>query len=461
MRTISVQIRTSCSKCGSALPLNALVPRLACAACSAQNELGDDFWVSILGDADLSSGTIFTAGREISLDVGRDGPACAACGAAIDAKAAAAGAEAGSVACPECSARVLVRVPPESFALSGFQLLVGEDELQIPAVGATVSTPAAGGQPIAFNCPTCGGVLRVDGSARVVKCGYCQGAAYLPDDLWHVFHPVPVTRPWYLLRDPGARKRARSDAENPATTPARLDELSRHMDYAVREAVARHPSTPPQSLRRMVMADESLATEVLDNPSLSAEMWPALAAIGSSWILEKIAGSKHAPPEVLRTVARQVADRLSDDYDGSEDFDLSDVDDVLEALAENPATPTEVLAEVARLNGERVPSERGDFDELLAKHPNTPPALLAELARSEDDSARQAVAAHRATAVAVLESLATDPEWSVREEVAKRPELSPETLKRLGGDEDGSVQNAARENPSYPRFNLWKKLFGG
>jgi DNA-directed RNA polymerase subunit RPC12/RpoP len=462
MRTISVQIRSSCSKCGNGLPLNALVPRLACPACSAQNELGDEFWVNVLGDSDLSSGTIFTAGRELTLEVGRDGPACASCGAGIDPRAALASAEAGSIACPGCQARILVRRPPESFALSGFALLVGEDELQVPAAGATVRAAPAGAYPVAFNCPTCGGVLQVDGSARVVKCGYCQGAAYLPDDLWHVFHPVPVTRPWYLLKEPGARKRARSDAENPATPAARLDELSRHMDYEVRAAVARHPYTPPDALRRMVMADQSLATEALDNPSLSAGMWPALAAIGSSWILEKIAGSKHAPPDVLRNVVQQVADRLSDDFDGSSDeFDLSDVDDVLEALAENPNAPAEVLAEVARLNEERVPSERGDFDEALAKHPNTPAELLAQLARSEDDSARQAVAAHRRTTVQVLESLAADPEWNVREEVAKRPELSPETLRRLGGDDDGSVQNAARENPSYPRFNLWKKLFGG
>jgi DNA-directed RNA polymerase subunit RPC12/RpoP len=461
MRTISVQIRTSCSKCGSGLPLNALVPRLACPACSAQNELGDAFWVSILGDSDLSSGTVFTAGRELTLEVGRDGPACASCGAGIDPQAALASAKAGSIACPGCQARILVRVPPESFALSGFELLVGEDELQIPAAGATIQPPRGAGQPVAFNCPTCGGVLQVDGSARVVKCGYCQGAAYLPDDLWHVFHPVPVTRPWYLLKDPGARKRARSDAENPATTPERLDELSRHMDYGVREAVARHPRTPPESLRRMVMMDESLATEALENPSLASEMWPALAAIGSSWILEKIAGSPHAPPDVLRDVVRQVADRLSDDYDGPEEFDVSDVDDVLEALAENPASPTEVLAEVARLNRERVPSERGDYDEQLARHPNTPAEVLVQLARSEDDSARQAVAAHRRTPAAVLESLAADPEWNVREEVAKRTELGPETLKRLARDEDGSVQNAARANASYPRFNLLKKLFGG
>jgi DNA-directed RNA polymerase subunit RPC12/RpoP len=462
MRTLSVQVRTSCGKCGSPLPLNAMVPRLACPACSARNELGDEFWISILGDEDLGSATILTAGREITLEVGRGPIACHACQAAIPEKDALASAEAGAIACAACGARTLLRVPPPAFVLSGFQLLVGEDELQVPGPGAELEAPRAAAQPIAFNCPTCGGVLQVDGSARVVKCGYCAGAAYLPDDLWHVFHPVAVTRPWYLLHDPGARNRARHQAEDPETAPERLAELARHLDSAVREAVARHPRTPEDALRRLVEADASLAAAVLDNPSLPAAAWPALAGLGKSWILEKIAGSPNAPPDVLRTVAAQVAHRLSDDYAGdADDFDVSDAGDVLEALAENPATPAEVLVEVARLNGARVPSDREDVDEALAKHPNAPPALLGELARSEDDSARQAVAENRRTPAAVLESLAADAEWGVREAVARRVEVSPETLKRLASDEDSSVSGAARENPSYPRFNLWKKLFGG
>ncbi|HYW11663.1 MAG TPA: hypothetical protein VE871_06880 [Longimicrobium sp.] len=462
MRIVSVQLRTSCSRCGSPLPLNALVPRLACPACSATNELDDEFWLAVLGDDDLGTCTILTAGREISLDVEKAGPACAECGADIPAKDALAAADAGSVACTACAARTLVRVPPPVFVLSGFQLLVGEDPLQVPAAGATLAVQCAVAQPVAFNCPTCGGVLQVDGSVRVVKCGYCQGAAYLPDGLWHVFHPVPVTRPWFLVRDPGARDRARRQARDPATEPARLDALSAHVDTEVREAVARHPRTPEATLLRMAAADESIASDVLENPSLSPAAWPSLVETGSGWLLERIASSTQAPPDVLRTVLLQVAHRLADDYAGDADaLDASDVDGVLEALAENPHTPAEVLADVARLNAGRPTGERADLDEALAKHPDAPAPLLSEIARSEDRSARLAVAAHRRTPVSALESLVADPEWDVRMEVAKRPELSPETLKRLGRDEDHTVQHAARENPSYPRFNLFKKLFGG
>jgi predicted RNA-binding Zn-ribbon protein involved in translation (DUF1610 family) len=462
MRTLSLQLRTSCSACGGGLPLNAMVPRLACPACGGSNQFGDDFWMAILGDPDLCSCTIVTGGREIALEVGREDPACAACGTEVSAKDAVAAADAGSIACPKCRAPIGLREPPRQLALSGFRLLVGEDAMQLPAGGPAVETPRGAREPVAFNCPTCGSVLRVDGGARVVRCGYCAGSAYLPDDLWHVFHPVPVTRPWYLVLDPGARSRARHEAEDPATAPERLEELSHHLDYEIREAVARHPRTPEAALRRLVEADGSLATDALDNPSLSGTMWPMLAGLGKSWVLEKIADSAHAPPAVLRSVVEQVAHRLSDDWDGDDDdFDASDVGGILESLAQNPRTPGEVLAEVARLDRARPPSERGgDFDESLAQHPNCPPALLAELARGGDDDVRSAVAAHRRTPVEVLESLAGDAEWGVREEVAKRMEVRPETLKRLGKDEDSSVREAARANPSYPRFNLWKALFG-
>lgn len=463
MKAISVQVRTACGTCGSPLPLNAMVPRLACPACSAENRLSDAFWAAVLGDSSLSTCTIITEGRTVALEVARgDDPACAACGATIPVRDALAGAEHGFVACPGCAARVRVRVPPKSWVLSGFRLLVGEDEMQVPAEGQTLPVSRGATGPIAFHCPSCAGVLQVDGSTRVVKCGYCSGSAYLPDDLWHAFHPIAVARPWYVLYGRGLAKHARKDAEDPATTAERLAELAQHMDSAVREAVVRHPNTSPQTVRMLVEADETLGTDALDNPSLTPELWALLAATGQSWILRKIAGHAHAPSDVLRTVADQVAHRLSDDWDGDEDeFDSSDVNEVLEGLAGNAGTPSEVLARVAALNADRSPSERADVGEALAKHANAPAALLSDLARSEDESVRQAVAAHGSTSVEVLELLAADADLNVREAVAKRAEVSPATLKRLGGDTDSDVREAARANPSYPRLSLWKMLFGG
>ncbi|HEX6371075.1 MAG TPA: hypothetical protein VF006_19310 [Longimicrobium sp.] len=460
MRTIAVQIRTSCSACGSPLPLNAMVPRLACRACGASNDLGTDFWREVLGDDDVSSATILLHDREVALDADfRDDPACAACGAGIPAEAALAAADAGGIACPGCGARAPLRVPEPAWVVSGFPLLVGEDPLQLPAAGATVPVPRAAAGPVAFNCPTCGGVLHVDGSARVVQCGYCSGSAYLPDGLWHVFHPVPVTRPWYLLHDPTVRRAHRRVAKNEATAPERLEELSHHLDAEVREAVARNPRTPQATLRRLA-DDDTVAGDALENPSFPRAAWLEVAVQGRSWVLEKIARAPDASPDALHAVVRHVAARLADDFAGDEDaFDDSDVGDVLEGLAENPATPAEILAQVWSLNARR--DDPGDYGEALARHAAAPPELLAELAGSGDDTVREAVAANPRTAREVLERLAGDAERSVREAVAGRTELAPETLKRLGKDDEYLVREAARANPAYPRFSFFKSLFGG
>lgn len=459
MRTVAVHLLSSCSRCGSPLPLNAMVPRLACPACSSANELDDGFWLAVLGDEDLGTCTILRQGRKVSLEVKRAGPACSACGAHIPAAHALAAAGAGSVACEACGAGTFVRPPPPGFAVPDCRLLVGEDVLQMPAEGRTVEVRGAAA-PVAFNCPTCGGVLQVDGGARVVTCGYCQGAAYLPDGLWHVFHPIPVTRPWYLVTDPGHRARDRQHAASPRTEPARLDELASHGDHDVREAVARNPRTPQATLRRMA-EDESVALAVLENPSLPSALRAELAATGGGWLLERIASAPGAEPDTLATVFRRIERCLSGHAGGAEAIDASEVDGVLEALAENARTSAGLLADVARLNASRPAGERAELDGALAGHHAASAALLADVARRGDRSARQAVAKHRRTSAAVLDALAADPEWDVRLEVAKRPELPPAMLKRLGRDEDHTVRHAARENPSYPRFNLFKLLFGG
>jgi hypothetical protein len=227
----------------------------------------------------------------------------------------------------------------------------------------------------------------------------------------------------------------------------------------VREAVAANPRTPAATLRRLA-DDDVLAGAALENPSFPREAWPELAAGSRPWLLERIARAADAPPDALRTVVRQVAARLAGDWEGDEDFfDDSDVGDVLERLAENPASSAEILAQVWGLNARR--DSPGDYGEALAKHPNSPVQLLAELAATDDDTVREAVAAHSRTAPEVLERLAADAEWSVREAVAKRTDLAPETLKRLGKDEEYSVREAARANAAYPRFSLRKMLFGG
>ena len=460
MRTLSLQIRTSCSECGNPLPLNAMVARVACPACSAVNELGDGFWQNVLGDSDLSTCTMITEGRTLQLDVGGSGPACAKCGEEIDDGAALAAADAGFIACGKCGTRALVRVPPESFVVSGMRLLVGEDEGQVPAAGPAAETPR-GMEPVAFSCPQCGGVLQVDGAARIVKCGYCAASVYLPDDLWHAFHPVPRARRWYILRGGGGRRRDRKEAQSDATPPERLDELSRHLDAEVREAVARNRNTPAGALRRLAESDPSLAGDVAENASLPAELLPVLVRAGGWSVLETLARKRDARvlEAVMGEAERRVAARQGDEPGHKLDFD--DAASVFEAVARHPDVTPEMLATLVRLGEGRSAEARRGYEEAVARHAATPPAVLERLSRTLSHAdVRQVAARHPATPAATLESLAADPDADVRAAVAKRTELSPETLLRLGKDGDEGVRTAARANPAYPRWAWLRKLFG-
>ncbi|HEU0013479.1 MAG TPA: hypothetical protein VFQ45_07330 [Longimicrobium sp.] len=456
MRSISLQVRTRCGECGGPLPLNAMVERLACPACGAENRFGGEFWESLLGDADLSSATVLMQGWEIDLKVGGKQPECADCGTAIPAEGAIAAAEAGSVACPGCGRGVSVRVPPRPFVVSGIELLVGEDALQLPAGGTTARVPDVA-QPVAFNCPQCGGVLQVDGSARVVACAYCSGSVYLPDALWHALHPVPKTRRWYMLARPGGRSAVRKEAENPATAPERLAELAGHLDYDVRENVARNPATPADALRRLVEADDSLAVDVANNPALPPELVPVVARQGGWSTLGTLARNPQAPPEVLAVVVDEAERRWGAD-EGGDAFDVSDAGEALEALASNPAASAELLERVFRL-GRR--GDARDHEAALARHVNASPALLSGLARDAHEDVRREVAAHPATPPAALEALAADADDDTRQAVARRAELGAETLRRLGRDATYAVREAARGNRSYPRWSWLKRLFGG
>ena len=198
MRSISIRARTSCDACGAFLPLNAMVPHISCPRCSEVNELEDGVWLSMVRGPSVRNFTGYINGRSVIVQLADAEATCAGCGAAIVQDEALRAGDAGSVTCA-CGAATSVRRPPEAFKPDGFRLMVGEDVLQIPAPpGAAVPAPKAS-QPVAFTCPLCAGVLRVDGTSRVVECQYCTGSVYLPDDLWHVFHPVHRVRTWYLL----------------------------------------------------------------------------------------------------------------------------------------------------------------------------------------------------------------------------------------------------------------------
>jgi len=55
-------------------------------------------------------------------------------------------------------------------------------------------------------CPSCGGDLPADGSARAVQCTFCRATAHLPDDVWARLHPMRPVQPFWAWLAPTAPK---------------------------------------------------------------------------------------------------------------------------------------------------------------------------------------------------------------------------------------------------------------
>ncbi|MCK4359421.1 MAG: hypothetical protein KAW92_11910, partial [Candidatus Cloacimonetes bacterium] len=83
-----------------------------------------------------------------------------------------------------------------------------------------------------------------------------------------------------------------------------------------------------------------------------------------------------------------------------------------------------------------------------AENPNTPPETLAELAKGEEF--RWEVAGNPSTPSETLAELVKTEEESIRYRIADNPNTSPETLAELAKDENRYVRYRAKENPNTP-----------
>jgi len=57
----------------------------------------------------------------------------------------------------------------------------------------------SGKKPIVMKCMSCGGILHIDGSKRIIDCEFCNSTNYLPDELWLSIHEIPVKKEWFLI----------------------------------------------------------------------------------------------------------------------------------------------------------------------------------------------------------------------------------------------------------------------
>lgn len=231
-------------------------------------------------------------------------------------------------------------------------------------------------------------------------------------------------------------------------------------DTALLEAIARHRTTPPDLLARLL---PFVPDAVARNPSL-----PALLPRDTGWVL------------ALGRDARFLL--------GSIDALAADVQPVLVAtllghpdrelradLADLPGVPFVVIERLAleddewirnrvtrALHGRAVPPET--LVRLLAsphltirvnaeiqltklpKDPATPPAWLAQLARAPEYWRRQAVASNPSTPPDVLATLAVDADDTVREAARRNPSMPAEVLAQLEDAELADLEDEEDED---------------
>ncbi len=213
MYCVELRVAVKCDGCDHSIPLNGPVSKLKCPRCQELRALkGRLRWAEVLNYQNPTV-DVFTATRghrpgegdygawaPVKLNTLRAWPRCPGCEHEYTREETEAGVEAGGpLTCPDCARTLSVDPSPplltEPFPSTRW-VIGGVLE---SADGGGGSAVASGGTPVVMACMSCGGVLKVDGSSRLVTCEYCEVTNYLPDDLWLSLHPAPRRERWYVV----------------------------------------------------------------------------------------------------------------------------------------------------------------------------------------------------------------------------------------------------------------------
>ena len=197
-------------------------------------------------------------------------------------------------------------------------------------------------------------------------------------------------------------------AGNPATSPADLTRLAGDHDAEVRKAVAGNPSTPGPVLAAMY----------------ASSLWRPI-----------IAANPGISPELLVTM---FIENIDGGYYSAHDGGSHSTGPILAALATNPATPIDILYDLAE-----------ESDEVGATALKNPKLRTGEArARLVETSMHMQTARDHHTSPRVLAELATDSSVGVRRLVAENPNSPPMAIVKLAGDGRDSVRLAVTRNPN-------------
>lgn len=187
---------------------------------------------------------------------------------------------------------------------------------------------------------------------------------------------------------------------------------------------------------------------VAQNPDASGAILDAIAKMPNPALHRRMPaclGQNRHGLAVMRLVARapevmpETLELLAESPDGLVRADVSGNPKVSEATLRSLWEEGKALA------------AKGDYgiDEGLAINPATPADVLAELATVPNQYARSDVARNPRTPVEALGRLANDPDPGVREWVARNPHTPVEVLGRLANDPDRQVRSGLAMNPQH------------
>ncbi len=212
MFSIALEIKLECKSCGNSIAVNALNVEFECKACcqyikvsqGALTECYREIIKRVVENNDnrlnITGSVIpfYLEGMQCTRLYGRKFPVFE--GEQLDMEILDKNADSGFILVND--KKVLIRKPSHGFekGLTQVKYMVGEDEVQANhKPGDHRHKTQDGVQPILFSCLSCGGALSVDGSNRILECGYCKNSSYIPDALWLKFHPVSMVKRWYLV----------------------------------------------------------------------------------------------------------------------------------------------------------------------------------------------------------------------------------------------------------------------
>ncbi|MBI5499965.1 MAG: hypothetical protein HY907_06960 [Deltaproteobacteria bacterium] len=229
-RFVCCKLGNTCGTCKARIPVNGPLLHPVCPTCGAVRDLPPQALGHMLAwvaeTKPLSQGWMFHSGYHFTHKMTRVAPYCRRC--ETDLPLVPPGTD-STIECPKCSATYATFPVPAAIqphAGAARQIYCADRDDDRP--------PLRESAPVVHPCPSCGADLTVDQeTGRVHRCAFCSNDVFLPDEVWHRFHPVTKILPWFV--DAGrvppsaaAARLAREAAEREKTAAQTRAKNTRH-----------------------------------------------------------------------------------------------------------------------------------------------------------------------------------------------------------------------------------------